>query len=118
MVIEFSSGENRSNHNFVFSIVTSTVGINPKLSDPFTPRTSKLGWRYFEANKIDRNKLQIRTNWQKGTGTKMAEKLNNFEQFERKKKIQPCSQPSTVQNLSSEIQIKLMSICNWVKLMT
>ena len=39
-----------------------TVGINPTLSDPFTPRTSKLGWRYFEANKIDRNKLQIRTN--------------------------------------------------------
>jgi hypothetical protein len=32
------------------------------------------GGTYFEANKIDRNKLQIRTNWQKGTGTKMAEK--------------------------------------------
>ena len=63
----------------------STVGINPRLSDPFTPRTSKLGWRYFEANKIDRNKLQICTNWQKGTGTKMAEKLNDFEKFERKK---------------------------------
>jgi hypothetical protein len=44
-----------------------------------------LGWRYFEANKIDRNKLQIRTNQQKGTGTKMAEKLNNFEKFEKKK---------------------------------
>ena len=35
------------------------VGINPTLSDPLTPRTSKLGWRYFEANKIDRNELQI-----------------------------------------------------------
>ena len=43
-------------------VITSTVGINPTLSDPFTPRTSKLGWRYFEANEIDRNKLQIRTN--------------------------------------------------------
>ena len=32
----------------------------------------------------------------KGTGTKMAEKLNNFEKFERKKKkikFHPCSQP-------------------------
>ena len=62
----------------------STVGIKPMLSDPFTTRTSKLGWRYFEANKIDRNKLQIRSNKKKGTGTKMTEKLNNFEKFERK----------------------------------
>ena len=61
------------------------MGINPRLSDPLTPQTSKLGWRYFQANKIDRNKLQIRTNWQKGTGTKIAEKLNNFEKFEKKK---------------------------------
>jgi hypothetical protein len=38
-----------------------------------------------EHNKIDRNELQIRTNSQKGTGTKIAEKLNNFEKFERKK---------------------------------
>jgi hypothetical protein len=38
-----------------------------------------------EHHKIDKNKLQIRTNSQKGTGTKMAEKLNNFEKFERKK---------------------------------
>ena len=38
-----------------------------------------------EHNGIDRNELQIRTNSQKGTGTKMAEKLNNFEKFERKK---------------------------------
>jgi hypothetical protein len=29
------------------------VGINPILSDLNTPPTSKLGWRYFEANKID-----------------------------------------------------------------
>ena len=63
-----------------------TVGINPVLSDLNTPQTSKLGLRYFEANKIDRNELQIRKNLQKGTGTKMSEKLNNFEKFERKKK--------------------------------
>ena len=41
---------------------------------------------YFEHNKINRNELQIRTNSQKGTGTKIAEKLNNFEKIERKKK--------------------------------
>ena len=50
----------------------STVGINPTLSDPFTSQTSKLGWRYFEANEVDRKK----NSRQKGTGTKMAE---NFE---------------------------------------
>jgi hypothetical protein len=32
-------------------------------------------------NKIDRNELQIRTNSQKDTGTKMAEKLNNLEKL-------------------------------------
>ena len=31
------------------------------------------------------NELQIRINSKKGTGTKMAGKLNNFENFERKK---------------------------------
>ena len=61
------------------------MGINPILSDFKGPGTSKLDWRYLEHNKIDRNELQIRTNSQKGTGTKMAEKLNNFEKFERKK---------------------------------
>ena len=71
---------------------SSTVGINPRLSDLKGPGTSKLDWRYLEHNKIDRNELQIRTNSQKGTGTKIAEKLNNFEKFERKKvKFQPCS---------------------------
>ena len=70
----------------------NTVGINPRLSDLMEPWTSKLNWRYLEHNKIDRNELQIRTNSQKGTGTKIAEKLNNFEKFERKKvKFQPCS---------------------------
>ena len=61
-------------------------------SDLKGPGTSKLDWRYLEHNKIDRNELQIRTNSQKGTRTKIAEKLNNFEKFERKKvKFQPCS---------------------------
>jgi hypothetical protein len=36
------------------------------------------GTRDFKNNKIDRNELQIRTNSQTGTGTKIAEKLNNF----------------------------------------
>ena len=31
--------------------------------------------------KLERNELQISTNSQKGTGTKIAEKLNNFEKF-------------------------------------
>ena len=68
-------------------VCNTTVGINPTLSDPFTRQTSKFGWRYFEANTIDMNKLQIRTNWQKSTGTKMAEKFNNFEKFEWKKNV-------------------------------
>ena len=65
--------------------MNSTVGINPRLIDLKGPGTSKLDWRYLEHNKIDRNELQIGTNSQKATGTKMAEKLNNFEKFERKK---------------------------------
>jgi hypothetical protein len=70
------------------------VEINPTLSDLQGPGTSKLDWRYLEHYKIDRNKLQISTNSEKCTGTKMAEKLNNFEKFERKKiKLQPFSQP-------------------------
>ena len=43
------------------------------------------GGKYLEHNKIDRNELQIRTNSQKCLGTKIAEKLNNFEKFESKK---------------------------------
>ena len=69
----------RVKKNSVTLCQISTVGINPILSDLNTPRTSKLAWRYFEANKIDKNELQICKNSQKGTGTKMAEKLNNFE---------------------------------------
>ena len=51
------------------------MGINPTLSDLQGPGTSKLDWRYLEHYKIDRNVFQIRTNSQKGTGTKMAEKM-------------------------------------------
>ena len=61
------------------------MGINPRLSALKGPGTSKLDWRYLKHNKIDRNELQIRTNSQKGTGTKIAENLNNFEKFVRKK---------------------------------
>ena len=79
-------------YQITFLLTYNTVGINPRLSDLKGPGTSKLDWRYLEYNKIDRNELQIRTNSQKGTGTKIAEKLNNFEKFERKKvKFQPCS---------------------------
>ena len=70
------------------------MGINPILSDFKGPGTSKLDWRYLERYKIDRNELQIRTNSQKGTGTKMAEKLNNLKKFKEKNiKFQTCSQP-------------------------
>ena len=51
---------------------------NPQLSDLKGPGTSKLDWRYFEHNKVDRNELQVRKNLHKVTGTKMAEKLNNL----------------------------------------
>ena len=63
------------------------MGINPRLSDLKVPGTSKLDWRYLEHNKIDRNELQIRTNSQKSTGTKIAEELNIFEKFEKKGQI-------------------------------
>jgi hypothetical protein len=83
------------------------VGINPRLSDLRGARTSKLVWRYLEHNKIDRNELLIRTNSQKGTGTKIAEKLNNFEKCERKKvKIQPCSKPRDLL-MTGQMQIPL-----------
>ena len=61
------------------------MGINPRLSDLKGPRTSKLDWRYFEHNIVDRSELQVGKNLQKVTGTKMAEKLNNFDKFDRKK---------------------------------
>ena len=66
--------------------------VNPQLSDLKGPGTSKLNWRYFEHNKVDRNELQIRKNLHKGTGTKMTEKLNNFEKVDRKQnQIHPCA---------------------------
>ena len=57
---------------------SSTVKDNPQLSDLNGPGTSKLDWRYFEHNKVDRNELQIRKNLHKGTGTKITEKLHNL----------------------------------------
>ena len=56
-----------------------------KISEPNTTGTSKLDWRSFESMQIDRNKVQIRTNLQKGTGTKMPENLRNFENLKEKK---------------------------------
>ena len=50
-----------------------------KISGPNTIGSSKLDWRSFESTQIDRKKVQIRTNLQKGTGTKMYENLRNFE---------------------------------------
>ena len=61
----------------------TTVKDNPQLSEPQGPGTSKLDWRYFEHNKVDRNELQVRKNLHKGTGTKMAEKLNNLTEKNR-----------------------------------
>ena len=55
-----------------------TVKDNPILSDLKGPGTSKLEWRYFEHNKVDRNELQVRIYLHKGTGTKMTDKLNNL----------------------------------------
>jgi hypothetical protein len=55
------------------------VEVNPILIDVKGAGNSKLDWRYFEHNKVDRNELQIHKNAQKGTGTKIAEKLNNLK---------------------------------------
>ena len=52
--------------------------VKPRLSDLKAPGTSKLDWRYFEYNKIDRNELQVRIYLYKGTGTKMTDKLTNL----------------------------------------
>ena len=72
---------------------TITVGINPILSDPRGPRTSKVDWRQLKLNE-----LQIHTNTQKGPGTKMAEKLNNFEKFKREKSnFRPVLNPERVE---------------------
>ena len=57
---------------------TNTVKDIPQLSDLKGPGTSKLDWRYFEYNKIDRNDLQVRIYLHKGTETKMTDKLTNL----------------------------------------
>ena len=75
-----------------FTLGLSQWKLNPVLSDFITPGTSKLDWRCFEHNKIDRNELKIHKNSQKGTETKMAEKLKFFENFDSIKiKIYPCA---------------------------
>jgi hypothetical protein len=56
----------------------NTVKDNPQISDLKGPGTSKLDWRYFEHNKVDRNELHIHKNLHKGTKTKMTEKLNTL----------------------------------------
>ena len=73
------------------------MGINPTLSDLRGPGTSKLEWRYFGHNEIDRNELQIPKNSQKGTGTKMAEKLLLFffKLQEKKSHFSPVLNPET-----------------------
>ena len=62
-----------------FIVGRSTVVINPRLSDLKEPG---IGLEVLGISS-NRNILHIRTNSQKGTGTKIAEKLNNFEKFER-----------------------------------
>jgi hypothetical protein len=47
------------------------VQVSPVISDLKAPVTSKLDWRYFEHNEVDKNELQV---GKKYTGTKMAEK--------------------------------------------
>ena len=66
--------------------VSNTVEINPIVTKwtLHTPNL-KIGRQVLWSLKIERNKLQIRTNCQIGTGTKMAEKLNKFKKFEKKK---------------------------------
>ena len=56
-----------------------------KIGEPSTAGTSKLDWRSFESMQIDRNKVQIRTNSQKGTKSKKHENLRDFENFKEKK---------------------------------
>ena len=63
----------------------NTVDGRGKISEPHATGTSKLDWRSLESMQIDRNKVQIRTNWQKGTGTKKPENFRNFENFKEKK---------------------------------
>ena len=56
-----------------------------KISEPHATGTSKLDWRSLESMQIDRNKVQIRTNWQKGTRTKKPKIFRKFWKFQGKK---------------------------------
>ena len=55
-----------------------------KISEPHATETSKLDWRPLESMQIDRNKVQICTNWQKGTEAKNPENFRNFENLKEK----------------------------------
>ena len=74
----------RSNGRLTTYLI-STVDSRGKISEPHAAGSSKLDWRSLESMQIDRNKVQIRTNWQKGTGTKKPEHFRNFENFKEKK---------------------------------
>ena len=62
---------------------TNTVKDNPQLSNLKDSGTSKLAWRYFKHNKVEKNELQVCKSLHKGTGTKMTEKLNNLTEKNR-----------------------------------
>ena len=71
-------------HATLYFWSSNTVDGRGKISEPHATGTSKLDWRSLESMQIDRNKVQIRTNWQKGTGTKEHENFRNFENFKEK----------------------------------
>ena len=80
----------RPNHDFIVAkhlghgLNASTVDGRGKISEPHATGTSKLDWRSLESMQIDRNKVQICTYWQEGTGTKNPENFRNFEKFKEK----------------------------------
>ena len=76
---------------------SNTVDGRGKISEPHATGTSKLDWRSLESMQIDRNKVQIRTNWQKGTGTKKNLKFLGILKILKKKnvKIHLCAQSLT-----------------------
>ena len=61
-------------HEF-FQYYHNTVDGRGKINEPHPTGTSKLDWRSLESMQIDGNKVQICTDSQKGTETKMPENL-------------------------------------------
>ena len=55
-----------------------------KISEPHATGASKLDLGSLETMQIDRNKVQICTNWQKGTGAKNPENFRNSENLKEK----------------------------------